>query len=198
MKKISTILILTLVLSMIPMVVGAEEEIKVSIDGTYLEFADQQPILQDGSTLVPIRFIFEALDIQLRWEEETSTVFAIKDNTIIVLQINNPNVFVNERSFELNVPATLINGRTMVPIRFIAETTGATVEWVEEESKVVITTKEEDKTNEETKNNDKDTNEQIPVDEHEDSNIEDEYSFQEDLEKEFVFEDEDFFDEDFE
>lgn len=140
MKKISVILILALIIALVPMTISAAEEgIKVSVDGTYIEF-DQQPILQEDRVLVPVRFIFEALDLQLQWEQETSTIFAFKENTIIVLQIDNPNAFINGEKIELDVPAILMNGRTLVPVRFIAESTGANVEWVPEDSTVVITT----------------------------------------------------------
>ena len=59
MKKISVILILALIIALVPMTISAAEEgIKVSVDGTYIEF-DQQPILQEDRVLVPVRFILK-------------------------------------------------------------------------------------------------------------------------------------------
>jgi len=92
---------------------------------------DVPPSIIKGRTFVPIRFISEAFGAQVDWDGETRTVriFLEKTNTRVTLQINNTIARVNERIVTLDAPPTIIQGRTLVPIRFIAEAFGAQVDW---------------------------------------------------------------------
>lgn len=92
---------------------------------------DVPPSIIKGRTFVPIRFISEAFGAQVEWDNETRTVriFLEKTNTRVTLQINNTIARVNERIVTLDAPPTIIQGRTLVPIRFIAEAFGAQVDW---------------------------------------------------------------------
>jgi len=80
-------------------------------------------------TLVPLRAIFEALGATVDWDGATQTVTAKKDSDVIKLQIGSNEMTVNGKTVTLEVPAQLINGRTMVPVRAIAEAFGAEVYW---------------------------------------------------------------------
>ncbi|MDD4663705.1 MAG: stalk domain-containing protein [Caldisericia bacterium] len=92
---------------------------------------DVPPSIIKGRTFVPIRFISEAFGAEVEWDAETRTVriFLEKTNTRVTLQINNTIARINERIVTLDAPPTIIQGRTLVPIRFIAEAFGAQVDW---------------------------------------------------------------------
>lgn len=107
---------------------AARADIAVNLNGQPLS-TGAAPMQIGGRTLVPMRDIFEALGAQLSWNPVAQTITAQKDLTKIQLAINNPDALVNGRSIRLEQPATLINGRTFVPLRFVAEATGAQVDW---------------------------------------------------------------------
>lgn len=92
---------------------------------------DVPPSIIKGRTFVPIRFISEGFGAEVEWDGETRTVriFLEKTNTRVTLQINNTIARINERIVTLDAPPTIIQGRTLVPIRFIAEAFGAQVDW---------------------------------------------------------------------
>lgn len=85
--------------------------------------------LVQGRFVVPMRAIFEALGAGVDWDGDTGTVTGIKDDICIKLTINSKAATVNNKAVELDVPATIIDGRTYVPTRFVSEALGANVEW---------------------------------------------------------------------
>ncbi len=102
--------------------------INVSINGQPL-LTDVSPVILGGRTMVPLRAIFEALQAEVYWDADTKTAVGIKSGTIIKLVIDQATALINDQPVELDVPATIINGRTMVPARFISESLGKQVEW---------------------------------------------------------------------
>ncbi len=115
----------------------AQEGMTVFSNGRQLEFA-QEPVIENDRTLVGMRAIFETLNAQVSWDNETRTAAAIKDNTKIELQIDNNIMLVNGEAVELETPARLINDNTMVPLRAISESLDAKVEWIEALQRIVI------------------------------------------------------------
>lgn len=101
---------------------------KVILDGKSISF-DVQPVIDNGRTLVPLRAIFEALGAQVEWNGNTKTVSAISGDTTITLTIDQAVAYKNNDKVILEVPAKLVNERTMVPLRFVAESLGTTVSW---------------------------------------------------------------------
>lgn len=92
-------------------------------------YCDQPPVIINGRTLVPMRAIFEALKATVEWDDATRTVTSVRGGTVIQLTIGSDTAFVNSLPNTLDVPAQIISGRTMVPVRFIAESVGASVDW---------------------------------------------------------------------
>jgi hypothetical protein len=90
-------------------------------------------------TLVPLRFIAEAFGAEVRWEAEFKTVTITLNNREIKLQIGNNTAYVDNEQKTLEQPPVIQNGRTMVPIRFIAEAFGATVNWDDTTKTIEIT-----------------------------------------------------------
>ncbi len=98
------------------------------------------PIEQDGRVLVAMRDIFEAVSAELEWNAATRTVRATHGQTVVVLTIGSPTAYVSGRAVSLAVPAQIKDGYTYVPLRFVAEATGARVQWVGPTRTVTITT----------------------------------------------------------
>lgn len=116
------------------------DNIKIIINGEELTIAadDTKPLIIDGRTLVPLRAIFNALDMSVQWNGETKTVTANGRGREILLTIGVNEIIVNGESKEIDVPAMLINNRTMVPARAVAQSLGCSVDWLGEERTVVI------------------------------------------------------------
>ena len=100
----------------------------IEFNGNILGF-DVPPVIEDGSTLVPMRFLFEQMGADVEWDSETQTATATLDNTVVTFSIDNINAEVNKTSATMDVPARLINGKTMVPLRFLSENMGYDVDW---------------------------------------------------------------------
>lgn len=142
MKKIiSTILSAILALS-VTFGVMADNEISVTYNGQAIEF-DQAPVIQDGRTLVPLRAIFETLGAEVYWNGDIQTVTAYRYDDVISLQIGSNILFKNDTEIEIDVPAQIINDRTLVPVRAISEAFEYDVAWDDYTRTVIITASEE-------------------------------------------------------
>lgn len=109
----------------------SKEPIKVIIDDEPVTF-DVEPITINDRTMVPFRAIFEKFGAEVTWDGETNTAGGKLDETTVSLPIDSTTAYVNGKPVELDVPATVIDDRTLVPLRFISENFGATVKWYEE------------------------------------------------------------------
>ncbi len=114
--------------------------ISVLYDGKRIGF-DQLPIIENGRTLVPLRAIFEKIGAEVEWNGETRTVTASKDGTVISLTIDSTSAAKNGETVTLDVPAKIINGRTLVPVRFVSDCFGVGVEWNKNIQSVILTSK---------------------------------------------------------
>ena len=114
------------------------KEIGVVINGEIQQF-DAAPISINGSVLVPMRAIFEKMHAKLSWNEGKQQVSATKGATQIVLTINRKTAWINGKAVSLNVAPQLVNGKTMVPLRFVGEALHADVKWDQKKNAVDIT-----------------------------------------------------------
>lgn len=140
MQKSAAALALTCALTCPAAASVPDDFISVSVNGKIL-YLDQAPVLKSGTTLVPMRGIFEALGANIKWDSATRTVLAntaseaelaanpAAPNTKISLTINAPSATVNGQNVPLLAPAQIISGNTMVPLRFVGEAMGAKVKW---------------------------------------------------------------------
>lgn len=134
MKKI--ILVCMLILVMSTSVFAAD--VNVQINGENVNFTDSngQTVnaqIINSRTMVPMRKIFEVLGAEVEWDGETRTVTGSKENIEVKLQIDNniATKTINGVSEEivLDTPPMLVDSRTMVPLRFIAESLDKQVGW---------------------------------------------------------------------
>ncbi len=107
----------------------AHPPITVFVDDVEVNF-DQKPIIKDDRTLVPMRRIFEALDAEVFWDEPSQSVTAVHGTDVILFRIGEAGLYKNGRlTYTMPVPAQIINDRTLVPLRAIAESLGCNVGW---------------------------------------------------------------------
>lgn len=104
---------------------------RVSINQQQLNF-DVPPVVKRGRTLVPLRAIFEQLGASVKWDAKTKTIQAVKDSTTIILKVGSNTALINGQEISLDVPPEISKGRTLVPIRFVSESLGAEVSWIQQ------------------------------------------------------------------
>lgn len=126
MKKI-IVLVFTAMITLSVSVMAADD-IKVYVNSEQVEF-DVKPIIEDERTLVPMRAIFEALGAEVDWDQETKTASAVRGNDTVSITINSNKLYRNNKEVELDVPAKIIDERTLVPVRAISESFDADVKW---------------------------------------------------------------------
>lgn len=118
--------------------------INLVVSGNAIE-CDQAPVIVEGRTLIPLRAVAESVGAEIEWLPETKTVHignALFDAKLIIgsneLEITN-NLTNTTETKEIDVPAQIMNGRTMVPVRVIAENFGLDVDWDQDTRTVSIT-----------------------------------------------------------
>lgn len=122
------ILTLMLLFSMPVTPAHAAQDITVNIDGLKL-IADAGPVIINDRTMVPFRAISEALGLEVNWVAQRQAVKVQGDNLAVEMIIGSQTAYVNGKAKTLDSAPIIISSRTMVPLRFIGETFGCTVQW---------------------------------------------------------------------
>ncbi|PRO67219.1 NlpC/P60 family protein [Alkalicoccus urumqiensis] len=104
----------------------AYEAVDVYINGSDL---DEEAVKTDGRTLVPMRAIFEELGATVQWDNSTKTATGNLDGSEVALSIGEETAYADGSAVTLDQPADIVDGRTMVPLRFVGESLGAVVHW---------------------------------------------------------------------
>ncbi|WP_099192085.1 peptidoglycan DD-metalloendopeptidase family protein [Tepidibacter mesophilus] len=139
MKKI--LLISVCVVLLFTGVIYAKDINEISLNGEVMTFL-VEPINEKGTTLVPMRTIFEALGATVVWNSENKSVSAIKDNINVWLQLDSRIAKINNEEITLAVAPKVVNGTTLFPIKFVTETFAGNIEWDAENKRIIITTSE--------------------------------------------------------
>lgn len=101
--------------------------------------SDAAPLIVDGRTYTPARFVAEQLGAKVTWNAEKQLVTVIEGSTVIELTINSNVAKVNGRPVTMDAAAFIKDGRTYTPARFVAEQLGAKVVWDKTVRQVTIT-----------------------------------------------------------
>lgn len=117
---------------------NVSSDISVTLNGNKIAF-DQPPVIKDDRTLVPLRAIFEALGATVDWNGESKTITATRNGLTVKLAVGDNKMYVGEEVKNLDVPAQIINDRTLVPVRAISEAYECSVNWNGETKTVIIT-----------------------------------------------------------
>lgn len=100
---------------------------------------DVAPIIINDRTMLPARFVAEALGAKVEWDDAAKKVSIFKDMKKIEIYIGKAEAYINGQAVALDSPAVIQNSRTYMPVRFIAESLGANVKWNDATKQVVIT-----------------------------------------------------------
>lgn len=130
MKKLGALFLsIFMVMSVFTTAHAAEKPVGVWIDGTEVKLGNANPVVEKGTTLVPMRPLLEKLNVNLNWNKKTQTVTGTKNGLALSLTIGSTTATVNGEKKKLEVAPRTINNVTYVPVRFIGETIGYKVEW---------------------------------------------------------------------
>lgn len=113
-------------------------DIHVMVNGEEIIFEDQDPIIKNDRTLIPVRAIFEALGAEVSWLPSSMKVVANNAETNITMTIGQNEYYVNGEKLYLDVPPMILNDRTLVPARAAAEGFGCNVGWDDSTKTVII------------------------------------------------------------
>ncbi|MGE4214384.1 MAG: stalk domain-containing protein [Anaerotignaceae bacterium] len=143
MKKFIKLIIVALFTFLCTVPAFAQQgDISVYLNNSEMTF-DTQPQIINNTTMVPLRAIFEAMDYEVYWDDDTKIVTGISNENIIQLTINNSTAYKNGESITIETPPQIVDGSTLVPLRFIAESASATVDWDETTRTVYIFTSQD-------------------------------------------------------
>ena len=94
-----------------------------------LQTIEAPPYIKNGRTMVPIRIIAEAFCCIVEFDPANRGITIKSRDKVIALQIGNGRAMVNGKEIKLDAPPEIKNGRTFLPLRFIVEVFGATIDW---------------------------------------------------------------------
>ncbi|MCI3922727.1 copper amine oxidase N-terminal domain-containing protein [Paenibacillus sp. TRM 82003] len=107
-----------------------DSDIQVIMEGKRLAFPDARPFMDDNDrTLVPVRFVSEALGAQVAWHADVERVDIAMEDKYISLTVGEKKALLNGEEITFDTAAAIRNGRTFVPLRFVSEMLGTAVEW---------------------------------------------------------------------
>ena len=131
-----------------PIADSSSTKIELAIDDPYMYINGEQyeidpgrgtyPVIVNSRTLLPIRAIVENLGGTIEWDEAEKRVSIDYMNKLIELWVDKDIISINEKQEQIDQPPVIINSRTMVPVRFVAENMGCEVIWHEEGKRVEI------------------------------------------------------------
>lgn len=132
---------------------GKSDDISIVVDDRVITIADQKPVIVDDRVLVPARSVFEALGATVTWNANDRTVVVQSQDNRTVLTLTIDNKEVRKVYYEsilspeittvsLDVPASIMNDRTMIPLRGVSENIDCNVDWDKETRTVIIDSKQ--------------------------------------------------------
>lgn len=141
-----SVLIAGTILGLHPTDIKAAAPSKIELDNYPLTFPTE-PIIMQGTTMVPFRSIAEALNIKITWDSKTKTIKAIKgqgaNSVQVKLTVGAKQATVNNSKVDLAVPPVVKNGNTLIPLSFFSQQFGAEVDWDPATRTVSITSPKE-------------------------------------------------------
>lgn len=117
---ITTILLFSLLISS----ASADSKMNVVINGQAVLFNDN-PIIQNGVTLVQFKPVFDQLGINITWNQAKKQIIGTKGGSTIILNVGSKTAYINGSPLVLQVAPKVVNGSVFVPLRFVSEATGA-------------------------------------------------------------------------
>lgn len=108
------------------------------MNGEIIDTYLMPPVQIDGTTLVPVREVFEPLGAFVEWKEEEKKVYIDYEGKLLILEMDNKEAWINGAFIGLDMPAKIINNKIMVPLRVVSEQMGLDVQWIGETREIHI------------------------------------------------------------
>lgn len=142
-KLLSVLLSFVLCISMITPAI-AQQEISIIVNGAEIEF-DVSPFIENGRTMVPLRAICEAMGAKVSWNDEARCATVSKDAHTRTFYIDEGTIFdgLSSVRYPCDVAPKIVNDRTFVPLRAIAQSVDCNVGWDEKTRTVTVDEKEQ-------------------------------------------------------
>ena len=106
-----------------------KERVYLYVNSKQVENLPLEPIILNDYTLVPARESFEKIGASVTWIKDTDQVQVVYKDMVVLMKINDNKATVNGQLFNMSIPPKLINSKTMIPVRFVSEAMGLTVNW---------------------------------------------------------------------
>ncbi|WP_310550765.1 stalk domain-containing protein [Paenibacillus glufosinatiresistens] len=116
------------------MVIGQK---KLTVNGT-AKTIDSAPMVQDGTTYVPIRYVLDAFGGSAAWDPASRHIMVLRGSKALDLTVGQKEYVLNGQRQSAEVSPLLIGGRTLVPLRLVSEQLGLTVKWEQKTKTVTI------------------------------------------------------------
>lgn len=107
----------------------AAKEVKIEIDGKAMVPKDMPAVIIDGRTMLPMRQIAQELGCEVNWNEAAKQIYVMRGSDIIVFTVDSKTGYENGKKFTMDVPATIVNDRTMLPVRALADALHLNIKW---------------------------------------------------------------------
>lgn len=118
---------------------NAASVISIVLDGQRIK-GDVDPYIVSNTTLVPMRLVSENLGAQIQWSQSEKVVKINQGGTLLSIPLGSKTAFVNGNSVELEAPVTSLSGRIMVPLRFVGQGLGLSVNWNQSTQTITLKT----------------------------------------------------------
>lgn len=104
--------------------------IKVIYAEKNIDFSHMPPYLDDRNrVMVPVRSFCETVNADVQWEEATKEIILTKDGVTVKFALNSDTYFIKKNIEKMDTTPVLINGRTYIPVRYIAEAFNMGINW---------------------------------------------------------------------
>ncbi|GGH23992.1 N-acetylmuramoyl-L-alanine amidase family protein [Paenibacillus segetis] len=143
MKKIGLVLVMFLCsfVFIFPGMGHAASNTSIYLDGKALNLPKNGEVQNvNGNVMIPIRVVVEELGFNVNWDKVTRTVTIQQSGTTMKLVVDNKMATVNDNQVKLLVAPILKGDTTLVPLRFISEQVGLTVQWNNETKSAYLIT----------------------------------------------------------
>jgi len=121
-------------------VIVQAQSVQVTVNGNPVNFPDAQPQTINGRVLVPLRGVFEAIGATVIWDADTQSITANQGDRHVSLQIGDLEANVNGKIVDMDVAPQISGDSTLVPLRFLSQSLGASVDWEPRQNLVAVNT----------------------------------------------------------
>ncbi|WP_394238807.1 stalk domain-containing protein [Niallia oryzisoli] len=137
--------------------VSANSPIQVQVDGDEIKYT-ASPAIINNKLMVPVRKTAEIMGLKVEWSGQDQMVSIIGNGKTIEIMVDSKKATINRKQIQLEVAPTIVNGETLIPLRFLSDEFGYILEWNPNKNTVALFSSME-----EDQNNDQEVNADIPV-----------------------------------